>query len=141
MTDSHQKKIFEIKKNILAHSTPEGRYNAIMEMGRRLPPMAQDQKIPENIVAGCQSILYLNAKLRGGQVFFEASSDALISAGLAAVLIAAYSGETPEAILKCPPTFLTDLGIIGSLSPSRSNGLAQIHLRMKREALKFLVSV
>ena len=70
---------------------------------------------------------------------FEAEADALISAGLAALLTQVYSGETPETILKCPPTYLDEIGISASLTPNRANGLYSIHLRMKQEALKLLM--
>lgn len=131
MAETFQKKCDEIKKKFAPLSV-EQRVQTLMEMGRRLPPCAQT---PDRLVRGCQSSLYLNADLKEGKLYFTASGDALISTGLAALLIAAYSGESPETILACPPTFITELGIQASLSPNRSNGLAYIHLRMKQEAL------
>ncbi|MBA3957877.1 MAG: SufE family protein [Parachlamydiaceae bacterium] len=117
----------------------EAKYQKIIELGRQLPTMDGAQKIPANIVPGCQSTMYLHSKLDNGVVVFTASSDALISAGLAAVLIAVYNEETPDTILKCPPDFLDSLGIRASLTPSRANGLYSIHLRMKQDALKHLI--
>lgn len=140
MNESFQKKCDEIKKNF-TNLTQEKRYQLLMDMGRNLPPFPHSLKTPDRIVSGCQSILYLNATTNDGKIFFEAHADALISAGLAALLISAYSGETAETILKCPPFFLTELGITTSLSLNRSNGLAHIHLRMKQEALKSLLPV
>lgn len=117
----------------------EMKYQKIIELGRSQLPLPEEHKISENVVLGCQSTMYLYAFLKEGKVFFQTSSDALISAGLAAILIAVYSGETPETILKCPPDYLEKLGIHASLTPSRSNGLYSIHLRMKQDALKFLI--
>ncbi len=134
-----KEKIEELRKIFTPHSKDDDRYMRIIELGRSLATYPVALKIPKLQVAGCQSILYLSSSFRDGRIYFEAHSDALISAGLAALLISIYSGETPEAVLKTPPTFLTDFGIIGSLTPSRSNGLANIHLRMKRDALNFLV--
>lgn len=116
--------------------TQEERYEQIIELGRKAEAFPVKDKIPENVLEGCQSTMYLTARLENGCVFFSAASDALISAGLAALLVNVYSGETPESILKCPPTFLEDLGIAASLTPSRANGLHSIHLRMKQEALR-----
>ncbi len=82
--------------------------------------------------------MYLRTFNLKGRVYFEGQSDALISSGLAAILIQVYSGQTAEAILKCPPDYLEELGISASLTPSRANGLYSIHLRMKQEALKYL---
>ncbi|PIS03252.1 MAG: SufE [Chlamydiae bacterium CG10_big_fil_rev_8_21_14_0_10_42_34] len=140
MSETFQKKCAEIKNKFAALSTEE-RYHLLMEMGRKLPPFPEDFKTPDRIVSGCQSVLYLNTSIIEGKLFFDAHTDALISAGLAALLISVYSGQSAESILKNPPSFITELGLDASLSPSRSNGLAQIHLRMKQEALKALVSL
>jgi len=121
--------------------TPQERYQRIIELGRQLPPMPAEFKTEENIVKGCQSIVYLYSEMEDGKIFYYAHSEALISAGLAALLIKAYSGQPPEVILKSKPTFLEELQILGSLSPSRSNGLANMYLRMQQEALKFLITV
>jgi len=139
MSETFQKKSDAIKKFFIQFSTAEDRYNALIDRGRKLPLFPTDQKISQNLVSGCQSNLYLISRMVDGLVYFEAASDALISAGLAAILISVYTGESPATILKTPPQFLFDLGIHASLSPNRSNGLANIHLRMKQDALNFLV--
>lgn len=108
-------------------------------MGRSLPTFEAQYKTPDRIVRGCQSTLYLRSFLIEGKMFFEAASDALISAGLAALLIYVYSGESPETILKRPPDFLAEIGIMATLSMNRSNGLAHIHLRMKQDAISSLI--
>lgn len=141
MSETFQKKSDAIKKVFTKLASEEDRYKALIELGRRLPPLAPELKIPENLVSGCQSNLYLSSRLIDGLMVFEAASDALISSGLAALLLSVYSGESPETILKEPPQFLSDLGIHASLSPNRSNGLAHIHLRMKKDTLKYLVSL
>lgn len=118
----------------------EAKYEKIIELGRKQPPLESSNKIPENIVKGCQSTMYLHSSLKEGLVYFQAESDALISAGLAALLIAVYAGESPESILKNPPDYLETLGIKASLTPNRANGLYSIHLRMKQDALKFILA-
>lgn len=138
MDESFKKKCGEIV-SIFSPLSPSERYQQLMDMGKRLSTYPPLLKTADRIVPGCQSLLYLSATLKGGKVYFEACADALISAGLAALLVSVYSGEAPETILKCPPAFIAELGLASSLSPSRSNGLAQIHLRMKQEALKFLI--
>lgn len=128
----------EIKNLFHSCQTPEERYLKIIELGKGLKAMPAEEKIPERIVPGCQSIVYLSAKLENGKIYFNAASEALISAGLAALLLYMYSGQEPTFVIKNPPTFLSDLGIIASLSPARSNGLASMYLRMQQEALKQL---
>lgn len=118
----------------------EAKYQKIIELGRQLTSFPLQHKSPINIVKGCQSIMYLHSERCGDQIIFTAASEALISAGLAAILINVYSGETAETILKCPPLYLEHLGLHASLTPSRANGLYSIHLRMKQDALKCLMS-
>jgi cysteine desulfuration protein SufE len=119
--------------------TPADLYDKIMELGKKLEPFPPESKTDHNRVKGCQSQMFLLSRFENGKVHFEADSDALISRGLAALLLMVYSDESPEAILKCPPTYLEDLGIATSLSPTRSNGLFSLHLQMKQEALRFLL--
>ena len=139
MYDSCLKKQQSIKEIFLALPTEEAKYEKIIEMGRQQKMLDAAYKNNENLVKGCQSQVYLYSQFSEGKVFFEAESDALISSGLAALLTQVYSGEAPETILKCPPTYLDELGVLGSISPNRANGLYSIHLKMKQDALKLLI--
>ena len=103
-----------------------------------MPPLQPADKVPANLVAGCQSQLYLHTRLEGGSIYFRAEADALIAAGLAYLLTFVYSGETCETVMTCEPHYLRELEIGASLSPGRANGLAALHLRMKQEALRGL---
>lgn len=119
--------------------SPEAKYAKIIELGRSLSPLKSEYKTETNRVQGCQSNMFLHVFQEGNELYYEAESDALISAGLAALLLRVYNGEPAEVILKCPPSYLDELGISTSLTPNRANGLYSIHLRMKQEALKFLM--
>jgi len=120
-------------------TTSETKYQRLIEIGASLPVFPKEFEIQENIVQGCQSTMYLHTSFQEHQVIFLAGSEALISAGLAALLIGVYSGEAPETILKCPPSYIAHLGLRASLTPGRSNGLYSMHLRMKQEALKLFI--
>ena len=132
-----QPKIDQLKHHFAGCTSP---YDKIIELGRDLPPLPKADQIPANLVSGCQSTLYLKTTFREGKLYFETQADALISAGLAVLLTSVLSGETPETVLTFEPTYLTELNIPASLSPSRANGLASLHLRMKQEALKMLTA-
>ena len=114
----------------------EAIYTKVITLGRSLSSMDKQFQTEDRLVKGCQSLMYLRSWQEDGTLYFEAHSDALISAGLASLMIRVYSGESPESILLCAPTFLETIGILGSLSPNRSNGLASLHIKMKQEALK-----
>ena len=140
MFNSCLEKQNQIKSLFNSCTSEEMKYQKIIELGKKLPLLPLEDRISANVVKGCQSTMHLHSKLIDGKMFFSASSDALISAGLAAILIAVYDGETPETILKCPPNYLEDLGISANLTPNRANGLYSIHLRMKQDALKFYIA-
>lgn len=139
MFESCLKKQQIVKEIFEACPTEEAKYQKIIEFGRQLKRLEDQYKIPQNIVKGCQSIMYLRSQLSPDGMIFEADSDALISLGLAALLIKVYNHESPETILKCPPTYIEELGISASLTPNRANGLYSIHLRMKQDALRLLI--
>lgn len=111
-----------------------------MRKGEILPPFDPSWKKEENLVSGCQSILYLHSELHEGKIFFYADSDALISKGLAALLIEFYNNRPPEEVLQVEPTFIEELDLPSALTPSRVNGLSSLYLKMKQQALDFLVS-
>jgi cysteine desulfuration protein SufE len=131
-----EKKIERIKFRF--NGLPHGKIiEVILQMGQSLPLYPLELKTPVCRVAGCQSILFLSSFLKDEKIIFNAASDALLSVGLAALLISVYSEENPETILTTPPRFLTEIGLLSLLTPSRATGLAHIHQRMKKDALKW----
>jgi cysteine desulfuration protein SufE len=116
---------------------PKEIYEKLIELGRTLPSLPDSLKTAENLVLGCQSEVYLLAEIDSdGKMIYHIGSEALISSGLAALLLLVYQGEPAEMTMLCPPLFISDLGLGKSLSPGRSNGLASIYARMKQEATK-----
>ena len=122
-TTEKQKKLEEV---FLKFSSQDEKYQKIIEMGRDLPPLSPAARIQENLVQGCQSLLYLETIVKEGFIYFNADSEALISKGLAALLIYVYSEGPPEALFKEPPLFLKEIGLHRALSPARSNGLINL---------------
>lgn len=107
-------------------------------MGQALAPLADELKTDDVKVRGCQSQVWLVAKLNeAGNILFQADSDALIVKGLVALLIRFYNDRTPEEILNLQPEFLRELGFEANLSPSRANGLQAMIKQMKYYALAF----
>ena len=126
-------------KSTFPSDNKERIYAEIMAWGKNLPLFDETLKTDENRVLGCQSLMYLHAEEKMGRLFFSADSDALISKGLAAILIYLYSGEEAVTILRSPPSFLEELGLLTSLSPGRSNGFASLYQKMQKHALDYLV--
>ncbi len=116
----------------------EDRYKKIIEMGRQLPDMPSDLKTEENKVRGCQSQVWLHARLTPqGEMILQGDSDAMIVKGLVALLLRIYSGASPSEILQTPPEFLKTLGFEGKLSPSRSSGLHSMLKQIRHYATAF----
>jgi cysteine desulfuration protein SufE len=135
--DSCLQKQAAIKAIFATCLTPESRYQKIIELGRQLSPFNPASRTPANLVPGCQSIMHLEATLNDGKLILNADSEALISKGLAALLIYVYSEETPATIANCPPTFIQEIGLSNALSPARSSGLASLYHKLRQEALKY----
>ncbi|MCB0361402.1 MAG: SufE family protein [Bdellovibrionales bacterium] len=102
----------------------EDRYRRLIEIGKSLPPLSEEQKLDDYKVKGCQSQVWLIGRLdENNRVQFEADSDAILVKGLVALLLRVYSNATPDDILNTPPDFIHRLGFASHLSPSRANGL------------------
>lgn len=131
-------RIAELVRDFSAQPDWESRYRHIIELGRRLAPMDETFRNEEHKVKGCQSQVWLHARLtEDGRVIFQGDSDALIVKGLVAVLLQVYSGATPEEILQASPAFIRDLGFKGNLSPSRANGLNSMLKQIQHYAVAF----
>ena len=118
-----ESRISKIVSDFNSCATWEDRYKKIIQVGKTLPELSDEHKIPDNIIKGCQSQVWLVTELSGDKIIFKADSDAMIVKGLVSLLVEIYSGSTPDEILSTPPTFLKDLGFESNLSPSRANGL------------------
>lgn len=101
----------------------QDRYKLIIDNGKELGPMNEDEKVDSNKVKGCQSQVWLSSRFEEGKVYFTGDSDAAIVKGIVALLLEVYSGSTPTEILTTSPQFLEEIGLKQHLSMSRANGL------------------
>ncbi len=115
----------------------EDKYKRIIDLGRELPSMNESYKTEKYKLSGCQSQVWINAKLEDNKIFFEADSDAAIVKGLVALLIKVYSGHAPEEILSSPPEFVKKIGIDNHLSPTRKNGLGAMMKQIQMYAVAY----
>jgi len=99
------------------------RYQYLIDLGRKLPPLDDAEKTDDKLLAGCQSQVWLLLEGDAGQVTIRANSDAAIVSGLIALLIQVYSGCTAQQIVDTEPYFIQEIGLSDHLSPTRANGL------------------
>ncbi len=113
------------------------KYAYIIELGSELRSLDSSYYKDENLIKGCQSKVWFHATFDKGVVRFEADSDAIITKGIAAILIKVFSGQKPDDIINADLQFLDDIGINQHLSPTRSNGLLSMVKQVKMYALAF----
>jgi cysteine desulfuration protein SufE len=113
----------------------EERYRYVIDLGRELAPLTDDERSEANKVRGCASQVWLVTEPEVGVVRFRGDSDAHIVRGLIAILLRLYSGRTPAEILSFDAkAAFEQLGLSGALSTQRSNGLASMVQRIRRDA-------
>lgn len=102
----------------------EKKYSKIIELGRKLPEFSEEDKIPKWFVKGCQSRLWLKVERdENSLVIFTGDSEGLISKGILALMIAFYSHQKPEEMLKTELKFVESLELSQHLTPGRVGGL------------------
>jgi cysteine desulfuration protein SufE len=118
------------------------KYAYLIELGKDLPMIDEKYKTQQHLISGCQSRVWLHAELNDGAIVLSADSDAVITKGIASLLIRVLSGHKPEEIMHADFSFLDQIGLQQHLSPTRANGLQsmvkQIQLYARAFQLKSL---
>ena len=110
------------------------RYELLVEYGKSLPAMPDEDRIDRNKIDGCQSSVWFTARMDGDKLIYTGESDALLVRGIVALLVHVLSGHTPKEILDADLYFIDAIQLRAHLSPTRSNGLVAMLKQMKRFA-------
>ena len=102
------------------------RYQYLIDLGRKLPPLPEDTRVEANRLHGCQSMVWITASGDAQRLDFQAASDSTIVSGLIYLALRVYSGRSAEEILATDPDYIASIGLARHLSPTRSNGLAAL---------------
>jgi cysteine desulfuration protein SufE len=123
----------EIREEFELFDEWRDRIEHILELGKSLPPLADQHKTPANKVMGCQSQVWMIGDVdpATGRMKLQADSDAYIVKGLIALLLRLYTDRPPAEILANPPTVLEEIGLAKHLTPGRSNGLWSMIKRIR----------
>jgi len=127
----------EIAEEFSLFDSWDDKYEYIIDLGKKLPPLEDQYKIDENRVRGCQSTVWLVAEYREGKIFYKAESDAVIVKGLISMLIRVLSGHSPDEIIAAKLNFIQQIGMTTHLAQTRSNGLLAMVKQMKNFALAY----
>lgn len=113
------------------------RFQYVIDLGKGLPLIDEKYKVDENTIKGCQSKVWLHGEVIDDKIVFTADSDAIITKGIIAVLIRAFSNQKPSDILDADTKFIDEIGLKDQLSPTRANGLVSMIKQIKMYALAF----
>ena len=113
------------------------KYEYLIDLGKELPQIEEKLKIEDNLIKGCQSRVWLDAKHEDGKIIYTADSDAIMTKGIIAILIRVLSNQSANDIANANLTFINEIGLKEQLSPTRANGLVSMIKKMKLYAIAF----
>ncbi|WP_124979202.1 SufE family protein [Nonlabens xiamenensis] len=113
------------------------RYEYMIDLGKSLPLINEELKTNDRLIKGCQSKVWVDATLEDDQIVFTADSDAIITKGIIAILIRAWSGQPPAAVVAADTSFIDEIGLKEHLSPTRANGLVSMIKQLKMYAVAY----
>ena len=113
------------------------KYDYLIGLSETLPPIAPEHRTNQYLIEGCQSHVWIDARMEDGRIRFTADSDAIITKGIIALLIRVLDGRTPREVLDTELYFIDAIGLSANLSPTRSNGLLAMVKQMRLYALAF----
>ncbi|MBQ1253660.1 MAG: SufE family protein [Alistipes sp.] len=111
------------------------KYDYLIELSDTLPVIANEHRTEQYVIQGCQSRVWVDARIEDGKIFYSADSDAIITKGIIALLVRVMNGRTPQEIIDLNLYFIDAIGLGENLSPTRSNGLVAMIKQMKMYAL------
>lgn len=117
------------------------RYEYMIDLGKDLPLIDEQYKTDQNIIKGCQSKVWVYAELEDNKLNFTADSDAIITKGIIAILIRAFSGQHPSTILEADTGFIDEIGLKEHLSLTRANGLVSMIKQLKMYAVAYQTQI
>lgn len=117
------------------------RYEYMIELGKSLPLIDEQYKTDDNIIKGCQSKVWVHADLKDEKLAFTADSDAIITKGIIAILIRAFSDQKPQDIIDADTQFIDEIGLKEHLSPTRANGLVSMIKQIKLYAIAYQTQI
>lgn len=113
------------------------KYDYLISLSDQLPAIDPTHRTEEFLISGCQSRVWVDARLEAGRVHYSADSDAIITKGIISLLIRVMDNRTPQQIIDTELYFIERIGLQANLSPTRANGLLSMIKQMRLYALAF----
>jgi cysteine desulfuration protein SufE len=114
----------------------------VMDLGKQLPPFPEEARTEDNRVHGCQSQVWMDARVdpASGRLRLVADSDAILVKGLIGLLLRLYDDRPPREIVDNPPEVFERIGLGRHLTPGRANGLYEMVRRVRELAAAHAVA-
>ncbi|MEM1082692.1 MAG: SufE family protein [Verrucomicrobiota bacterium] len=116
------------------------RYEYVIGLGKKLPPMPEELHTEDRLIKGCQSQVWLEASAEDGKICYLADSDSVITKGMIALFVRVLDGEAIDDVLTADLGFIDQTGLKEHLAPTRANALNLMATQMKQRALEFAKS-
>jgi cysteine desulfuration protein SufE len=113
------------------------RYEYIIDLGKSLAMIEEENKFDDNLINGCQSKVWLHSDFKDNKILFTADSDAILTKGIVALLLRVFDDQQPKDILNADMDFINEIGLKEHLSPTRANGLVSMIKQIKLYALAY----
>lgn len=113
------------------------KYQQIIDKSQSGEKMAEEDKVPENLIEGCQSKVWVKAEYKDGKIYYQGESNTDIAGGIVVMLVEVLSGHTPDEIIDSDLYFINRIGLKEHLSPTRSNGMLAMVKQMRLYAVAY----
>lgn len=121
---SYDERIEELLEDMSVFEDWTEKYEFIISLGRKLPPMPEVYRKHNNLIKGCQSRVWVGTEIFMGRLMIHADSDSLITKGLIALFIRLLSGLSPQEIIAADLSKLDECGLKEHLASTRANALS-----------------
>jgi len=109
------------------------RLEMVFDMADEVIPFPPEPDLQTTKIQGCQSEAHVKVELQDGKILMLSGADAKLVQGLMGILSIAINGSAPAQALLLSPNFAEEMGILNSLSPSRSNGFRNMFDKVMKE--------
>ena len=133
---SIKQRVEEIKEDLDFFDEELAKYEYIIDLGKKLPPFDEANQIPENLVHGCTSQVWLICEKKDDRLFFYGTSDAIIVKGLVYIILQIFSGSTIEELKEVDMDIIRELNLSEVITPNRQSGVIGMIKKIKEYALK-----
>ena len=131
-----EQRVNEIKEDLDFFEDELAKYEYIIDLGKKLEEFDEKDKIPENIVHGCTSQVWLTHKQKDGKLYFYGTSDAIIVKGLVYMILKIFSDSTIQELKDIDMDIVHELKLSEVITPNRQSGVIGMMKKIKEYALK-----